>query len=61
MRVTKDQEPLVVCSVSPADDEAVQICKDWVKEQGFTSETHRIMRGVSAVWVEEKICQKQLS
>jgi len=54
MRVTKEQEPLVVCSVSPADDDALNICKEWIKEQGFTSETHRIMRGVSAVWVEEK-------
>lgn len=54
MRVTKEPEPLVVCSVSPADDRAVQICKDWIKEQGFTSETHRIMRGQTAVWVEEK-------
>jgi len=54
MKATKDPTPLVVCSVSPADDEALEICKSWVKEQGFTSDTHRIMRGVSAVWVEEK-------
>lgn len=54
MAVTKDPHPLIVCSVSPADDEALEICKTWVKEQGHTSETHRIMRGTSAVWVEEK-------
>jgi len=54
MCITKTPEPLIVCSVSPADDDALQICKDWIKEQGYTSETHRIMRGVSAVWVEEK-------
>lgn len=55
MRTTKEPEPLVVCAVSPADDEALQICKDWVIEQGFTSETHRIMRGTTCVWVEEKL------
>ena len=54
MRVTKEPEQLVVWSCSPSDDEALEICKSWVKVQGFTSETHRIMRGINAVWVEEK-------
>jgi len=54
MRVTKEPEPLVVWSCSPSDDAALEMCKAWVKEQGYTSETHRIMRGISAVWVEEK-------
>ena len=54
MKVTKEQDPLVVCAVSGADDEALRICKEWIKEQGFTSDTHRIMRGQTMTWVEEK-------
>lgn len=54
MRVTKEPDKLIVCAVCPADDDAVQICKDWIKQQGLTSETHRIMKGASCVWVEEK-------
>lgn len=54
MTTTKSPPPLVVCCIAPAGDESLQLCKDWVKEQGFTNETHRIMQGATCVWVEEK-------
>lgn len=50
---------MIVCSVSPSDDEGLEICKAWLKDNGHTSETHRIMRGISAVWVEEKYGQEK--
>lgn len=48
------QEPLVVCAVTGADDVALNMCKDWIKDNGYTSETHRLMRGATMTWVEVK-------
>lgn len=59
MKVTKDPDPLIVCAVYGCDEEALRICKEWIKEHGFTSETHRIMRGATMVWVEEKNVSKR--
>jgi len=54
MKTTKDESPLIVCAVAGGDDVALDMCKDWIKEQGFTSDTHRLMRGETMTWVEEK-------
>lgn len=54
MKTTKEPDPLVVCAVTGADDVALEMCKDWIKDNGHTSETHRLMRGATMTWVEVK-------
>lgn len=49
-----NEENLVVCAVCPDDDESIDMVKSWVKEQGFTSATHRILKSNGTIIAEEK-------
>ena len=59
MKTTKSPDPLIVCAVYGSDDVALDMCKDWLKENGHTSDTHRLMRGEIMTWVEEKFVTKR--
>lgn len=54
MKTTKQPDPLIVCAVYGSDDDALNMCKEWIKENNHTSDTHRLMRGEIMTWVEEK-------
>lgn len=45
---------LVVCASCPDDDDSIDLVKSWVKEHGFTSITHRILKSNGTIIVEEK-------
>ena len=49
-----NEENLVVCAACPDDDESIDMVKSWVKEQGFTSATHRILKSNGTIIAEEK-------
>lgn len=54
MPVTKPPTPLVLFYVDGNDEESMQMAKDWIADNKYTSEEVRLMRGKTGIWVEEK-------
>jgi hypothetical protein len=44
----------IICSVSPADDKSVEMCKDYIKRFGLTKEDVALRINKECVYVETK-------
>lgn len=47
-------KPPVIVSVSPGDDIALSMVREWLTQEGYTSETVRIKKDDKSVWGELK-------
>ena len=54
MPVTNPPHPLIIISVSPPIDDAVEVVKDWLTSSGYTGIDVRIKINDDAVWAELK-------
>lgn len=46
--------PQIIISVTPPIDDAVQVVKDWLTDNGYTGEDVRVRINEDAVWAELK-------
>ncbi len=45
---------MTLAAISPDDDISLGILKGWLVEQGYTSETVKILRNGKSIWAETR-------
>lgn len=47
-------QPLIICSISPANELAIMLIRGWCKQQGYTADDVDIRKDDKAVWAQFK-------
>lgn len=47
-------QPLIICSVSPCDELAIEYVRKWCREKGYTADDVDIRKDERAVWAQFK-------